>query len=115
MYNRLLRLYVESAKANPDASPDVDRLIQESDASVREVLVELLSPRYTLQRQLGHHAPDRGAAGRKSAAAAGGTVGVPPQEQKVMRLLEENRQRLKEAHERRTSPRCWNATSTSNG
>ncbi len=98
VYNRLLRLYVESAKANPDASPDVDRLIQESDASVREVLVELLSPRYTLSDNW----------------AIMHQIEVPLEEnllrqqveqsvyhlknKKVMRLLEESRQRLKEAH-----------------
>ena len=98
VYNRLLRLYVETAKSDPDAIPDVDRLIQESDAPVREVLVELLSPRYTLSDNW----------------AIMHQIDVPLEEKllkqqveqsvyhlknkKVMRLLEESRQRLKEAH-----------------
>ncbi|HRI42115.1 MAG TPA: DNA primase [Bacteroidia bacterium] len=98
VYNRLLRLYVETAKSDPDAIPDVDRLIQESGAPVREVLVELLSPRYTLSDNW----------------AIMHQIDVPLEEKllkqqveqsvyhlknkKVMRLLEESRQRLKEAH-----------------
>jgi DNA primase len=98
VYNRLLGIFVDAAKTDPDALPDVNRLIQESDADVREVLVELLSPRYLLSENW----------------AAMHQIIVPLEEhvlkqqveqsvyhlknKKVLRLLEESRQRLKDAH-----------------
>ena len=96
VYNRLLRLYVEIRQGESRCfSPWTAS--SRSDASVREVLVELLSPRYApatigpscqievpLEENLLRQQVEQSVYHLKN--------------KKVMRLLEESRQRLKEAH-----------------